>query len=411
MTNTTNVDPLPDCLAPTILVMGGGTRLPGALHRNGVRVIFAGTPDEFTPAHQEICSEAWLMDTLEEEIWIRRATLLHREFPFQLAVSLRERFLTCAAKINDALGLGGNPLATVLALKDKASMRELLAADVASPGTAVRAKLLTTPEDLTTFIADVGLPIILKPRDGTGSEGVSVLRDPDDLGSACHQIESGPGALLAEEFLVGPEFSVETLSHGGRHQVLAVTEKFIGEGLVEAGHLIPARLSDPVRAGLSMATREFLDTIGLIDGPAHTELILTVQGPRIVESHNRNGGDGITDLVRHAYGADPRDSFAAQLAHGVAPEVMEASAAAAVWFLTAAPGLVTEMTGWDHAASAAGVVALAPQVAVGDTVNSLAGSDDRCGWVMAVGTSGDEALARARNASALIEIYTDPTGT
>ncbi|MBT0773589.1 ATP-grasp domain-containing protein [Kineosporia sp. J2-2] len=389
---------------PTVLVLGGGTRLPRALHRAGVRVIFAGTPDEFTGGHQAVCAEAWLADTVDEDFWVRRATALHQDSPFSRVVSLRERFLSCAARINHALGLGPNSLETVLMLKDKAVMRQVLAAN----GAGVLARLLETPEDLRFFVQEAGFPVIVKPRDGTGSEGVVVLRGPQDLPGVRARIEDRPGTLLAEEFLNGPEFSVETLSFEGVHQVLEVTEKFVGENLVEAGHLVPARVSAADRDALVEATREFLGRVGLVDGPAHTELILTPAGPRVVESHNRYGGDGINDLVRSVIGADPRDLFARQIAKREPAVVGTGSGAAAVWFVTARPGRVTALEGWDRAAAAPGVTACETMVAVGDLVVPLSGSDDRCGWVMATGATGDEVLSRVRHAVSLIGIRTEP---
>ena len=48
----------------------------------------------------------------------------------------------------------------------------------------------------------------------------------------------------------------------------------------------------------------FLDAVGLVEGPAHTEIRLARNGPRIIESHNRNGGGRINELVRLTFGFD-----------------------------------------------------------------------------------------------------------
>ncbi|MFI1801971.1 carboxylase, partial [Streptomyces sp. NPDC020379] len=143
---------------------------------------------------------------------------------------------------------------------------------------------------------------------------------------------------------------------------------------------------------------------------AHTEIILTAAGPRVVESHNRPGGDGIVDLVRHVHGADIRDLLAARTAGADAPAADGVPAgAAATWFLTAEPGVATEVSGWETAAGQPGVVAVSPGIRAGDTVSPLRASGDRCGSVTAVGATPDEALARARAALALVTVRTAPS--
>ncbi|MGW1073102.1 ATP-grasp domain-containing protein [Streptomyces sp. NPDC002537] len=389
-----------------VLVLGGGTRLPDALRAHGLYVVYGGAPEEFTPAHRAACDEAWLLADASEDDWVRRATALHRQLPLRRAVTVRERFLVTASRINDACGLGGNPLDTVLALKDKSLMRRRL--EDGGDSRAVRARLMRDPADLDAFVTTAGLPVVLKPRDGSASEGITIVRDADGVRAARQDIAARPGRLLAEEFLDGPEFSVETHSADGRHEVLAVTEKFTGEHSVEIGHVVPARVGADDRAALETATRAFLDTIGLTEGPAHTEIILTPRGPRVVESHNRPGGDGIVDLVRHVCGVDVRDLLAAQVAGAPAPTAgTDPAGAAATWFLTAAPGIATEVSGWETAAGMPGVTDVSPAVTAGDTVTPLRGSGDRCGSVTAVAATPDEALDRARRALAHVVVRTE----
>ncbi|MEV6671214.1 ATP-grasp domain-containing protein [Streptomyces sp. NPDC051162] len=398
----------PGTRGPSVLVLGGGTRLPEALRGHGMYVVYGGTPEEFTPAHRAACDEAWLLAEGSEDDWVRRAVALHQVVPFRRVVTVRERFLTAAARIADALGLGGNPLETVLALKDKSLMRRRC--EAVGDGAAVRARLLHEPDDVDAFVARAGLPVVLKPRDGSGSQGIVVVRDAAGVRSARLRVGALPGATLAEEFLDGPEFSVETFSYDGAHELLAVTEKFTGEGAVEIGHVVPARISADGRAALTEATFRFLDAMGFVEGPAHTEIILTAAGPRVVESHNRPGGDGIVDLVRHVHGADLRDLLAARTAGAPAPAPDgDPAGAAATWFLTAGPGVATEVSGWEAAAGQPGVVAVSPGIRTGDTVSPLRTSGDRCGSVTAVGATPDEALAHARDALALVTVRTAPS--
>ena len=111
--------------------------------------------------------------------------------------------------------------------------------------------------------------------------------------------------FLMEEFLDGPEISVETLTFDGRHVVVAVTDKEIGgPGFVEIGHSQPSGCSAETLREVTRLVTDFLDAVGLRNGPGHTEVKLTSRGPRIVESHNRVGGGRINELAEIAYGVD-----------------------------------------------------------------------------------------------------------
>jgi biotin carboxylase len=150
----------------------------------------------------------------------------------------------------------------------------------------------------------------------------------------------------------------------------------------------------------------FLDVMGLVEGPAHTEVIVTPDGPRIVESHNRPGGDGIIDLVQHACGLDVIGMTFDRLAGRPVHVRPDRHRAAAVSFLTAEPGRVHRVDGVAAARAVPGVERVEVTVGPGDVVRPLSCSADRCGCVLAVGATAEETLAATRQASALITIGT-----
>jgi biotin carboxylase len=174
-----------------------------------------------------------------------------------------------------------------------------------------------------------------------------------------------------------------------------VTEKFT-RGVVEVGHLVPARLPAADRRAVGQVALRLLDAVGLREGPAHTEVILTATGPRLVESHSRVGGDHINDLVRLATGVDLVDVAVAR-AVGLAPPPRPAGpGAGSIAFLVAEPGVVHAVTGTERAAGMPGAESSKVSVRVGDEVPALRSSDDRAGYVIASGADPGQALARAR---------------
>ncbi|MCL6450557.1 MAG: ATP-grasp domain-containing protein [Acetobacteraceae bacterium] len=316
--------------------------------------------------------------------------------PFSFALSFTEHGLVPAARLSEELGLYGNPLRTVMVLRDKWEMRQLLNRSGISP---VAAAPGGCEADVRAFLAEVGGPALLKPVDGTASYGVVRVDGPGEAGAACRRLAAlGVVRFIMEEFLEGPEVSVESFSAAGRHYIVAVTDKRILPNYVEIGHSIPSRLRGQEREAVCRLVREFLDAVGLVFGPAHTEVKLTARGPRIVESHNRAGGDKITDLVEIVYGVDFY-TLSYQVLFGLGEPGLEtlesrpARCGAAVRFFVAPPGTVVEVIGEDALKREPGVHTYELEAKVGDRVNEVRDSRDRLGHVIVTAETAEAASA------------------
>jgi biotin carboxylase len=363
-----------------------------------VRVaIIAGTP-QLLQAAQKLGIEAVLVEDPA------RLDSLHAEAPFDRILSLTEKGLRPSAEATDRFGLAGNGLRVVRLLQDKTAMRALLNSKglsrvaVHTPGEAA---------DLADFCRRIGGPVILKPSDGSGSLGVFRVDEPRDARAAWDGfVRAAPASTpIAEEYLDGPEVSVEAFSHHGMHTVIAVTDKLTQGHFVEVGHTMPSTLPDATRSAVVALVREFLAVIGLIDGPSHTEVKLTTGGPRIIESHNRIGGDKIRELVRLAYGID-----LVALTVGAPFGLLEPPrrdpepvGGAAIRFLTPEPGVVEAIT---LPAELPHDAKISLDVQVGDEVVPVRRSQDRAGYVLAGGADAADAALRCAQLLAGVSIET-----
>jgi len=215
--------------------------------------------------------------------------------------------------------------------------------------------------------------------------------------------------MLVEEFLDGPEISVETLSDPAGHHVVAVTEKFVGPGFVETGHLVPARIPAADRERAARLAVDTLVAVGLVEGPAHTEIRLTSRGPRVVESHSRPGGDHIDDLVRLACGVDLIRAAVA-VALGLSPELAPGpgTGAAAIGYVVPPPGRVTSLAPLDPPEPGTTTVLTAR---VGDVVPPLRRSADRvCGYVIAQAPDAERAARACAEAVRRVTVATVAIG-
>jgi hypothetical protein len=201
-----------------------------------------------------------------------------------------------------------------------------------------------------------------------------------------------------EEYIDGPEFSVESFSFGGRHVIIAVTEKFVEEAsFTELGHVLPARIPPAQEDEIRHAVCRFLDHLGVRDGVGHTEVRIGVRGPAVIEAHNRPGGDAIADLVAGAYGIDVV-SYALGWPFRLLPELPDRPApkqAASTRFLVSpVSGTVTAVDGADVVRAQPDVLSLQLSAKVGERVRPVHDNWDRLGLIAVTGADGDAALAR-----------------
>ncbi|MFD5824392.1 ATP-grasp domain-containing protein [Lentzea sp. NPDC060358] len=390
-----------------VAVIGGRVEMLEAAADLGLDVTLVHSPGRYDPRSDELCEKVFPVDLMAEpDRVVECLRREHAERPFTRVLTLTEPGLLPAALLNAEWGLGGNSVETVRLLKDKALMRDRLAEAGLSP---VRYRTVRGADELAAFLHQLdGVPVVVKPLDSGGSDGVALVVAPQDVPLAWRRVEeSGRTAVLAEEYLDGPEVSVEAFSHEGVHTVVAVTGKYLGTtGFVEVGHAVPADLTDPVRRQVCELTTALLDAVGVVEGPTHTEVKLTRRGPRVVESHTRVGGDFIPDLVRLVHGVD-----LLRLAVGVPlglmawrPQPRQAEGGAAVRFLLADPGTVTEVTAPDALDPA---ISLTLTAKPGTEVPPLRWSDDRvCGHVIATGATAADAVARCVETVSRIHIHT-----
>lgn len=153
-------------------------------------------------------------------------------------------------------------------------------------------------------------PIIIKPVDSGGSKGVFKVNNPADLQAALTQAIqcSKSHTAIVEEYIDGREFSVEYLSHNGKHYFCQLTDKVTsGEpNFIELQHHQPADVSEELRQRICATTEAALTALKIENSPSHTEIKLNSNNELyIIEIGARMGGDKITErLVKLSTGID-----------------------------------------------------------------------------------------------------------
>lgn len=222
-----------------------------------------------------------------------------------------EGLVTPAAHVSQALGLPGNTPEAIVACRDKNATRTALEkAGVAQPA-SIGVRSLQEARDAAEKL---GFPVVLKPRGLAGGMGVRKADGPDEVESAYRAASAAsyPGvpvfevSVLVEEYVDGPEISVDAVFSEGECVPLVVARKQVGLApfFEEMGHEVDGAdplLSDPE---LLDALRRSHAALGFHTGVSHTEFRLTANGPRLMEVNARLGGDMIPYLGHLATGVD-----------------------------------------------------------------------------------------------------------
>ena len=157
--------------------------------------------------------------------------------------------------------------------------------------------------DVEEFLNTEEYPVVLKPTESAGSDGVKLCHDFEeakehfDVLMKSQMVNGGGvGSVLCQEFLKGKEYVVDHVSRDGVHKTAMVwvydKRPVNGSAFVYFGCL-PVDIESPEAQAIIPYVRKVLDALGLKNGPSHGEVIMTADGPCLVEMNCRaRGGDG-----------------------------------------------------------------------------------------------------------------------
>ena len=173
--------------------------------------------------------------------------------------------------VAEQLNLPCNGYQVALNTTDKSRMKKVLSkSGLATPDSIV----LSSERNLNSL--DVHYPVIVKASDRSAGRGVSLANNPDELLIAFRLAmqESFNKIVLVEEYIEGPQYSIETISSNGEHYVVAVTHMtFSGPpDFVERQHTLPAHINDDLRAKLEKYAFAALKAFEIRTGACHLEV-------------------------------------------------------------------------------------------------------------------------------------------
>ena len=311
------------------------------------------------------------------------------------------------AVVSHVLNLVGISEDTALKATNKAYMRDSLKASGVPVPLYFRVKGKDAFIEAVNRVRTAGYKCIVKPADNSGSRGVDLLEENADIDAAyAYTIQfSRGGEIVVEEFMEGPEVSVETLAVDGDIHVIQITDKLTTGApyFVEMGHSQPSQLGEKTKQRIAKVAIAANKAIGIENGPSHTEIKVTKDGPKIVELGARLGGDCITThLVPLSTGVDIVEC-SIRIALGEKPN-LEAkwNKGSAIRYLKSKTGIVKNISGVENAKNLPGIVQVSIVHGIGEKIGPIKSSIDRVGFVIAQSNNAVQAVSIAEQGASKI---------
>lgn len=249
--------------------------------------------------------------------------IVDRHGPLDQVVALFERDLEVAADLRELLGVPGPRPDDVARVRDKVTMKQLVAAAGLRVPRFVDAD---DPGQVRRFAAEVGFPVVLKPRDGSGSQGICLVNSPASLEET---LAAPLPNHVCEEYVSGPMYQVDGVIQDGRVRVLRafrLLNTCLDYALGDSFGSVAA--DDPeLERRLTGYSEVALTALGVRSSVFHLEVfVVDPTGPGeydglvFLEVAARAGGAELPHIWRDVYGLDLLE-VATRLTLGESPDL------------------------------------------------------------------------------------------
>lgn len=312
------------------------------------------------------------------------------------------------SRIACELGIPGINYDSAKIIKNKAAVRKILF-DAQADDTGYSYEIHNI-EEAKLLCDKIVYPVMVKPCDGSGSRGASRADSPNDFIAACEFAMNGSitHRAVAEPFVVGREYGVESFIDNGAIHVLAVMQKDMTNPpyYAELGHAIPSGLSEEMETKIKTCVRNALIALGVNHGSVNMDLLVGEKGDvHIVDVGARMGGNLIgSHIVPRGTGIDYMGNMikaAVGDATDFRPQYTKKNVATKLLALT--PGIIKELPDFDKI-SIENDVLIEHHLNIGDNINEYHTNLDGCGYVLATSFDVDDAITKAEKVKKIIDI-------
>ncbi|MGL4369372.1 MAG: alpha-hydroxy-acid oxidizing protein, partial [Spirochaetota bacterium] len=353
------------------------------------------------------CDIPIIMSTRDIEGSVRVARAQNELTPIHGVLTAGTDASMTVAAVANALNLPGIKFENAEAATNKIKMRTRFREHgVPSPGF----RSVWSLNEAKDACRDLGFPAVMKPADNMGARGVMRIDDRSMISDAFKNAKAGSpsGELIVEQFMEGPELSIDAVIFNGEITFTGIADRIIEDPpyFIEKGHTMPSQLPketlDEARRVMSMGIR----ALGIDHGFAKGDIKVTPDGVKIGELAARlSGGFMSSHTFPLSCGVDLMKA-AVEIALGQEPSNLEPlfNRVSIERAIITEPGIVRKISGLDEARNVPGIEEIFIDVKPGDRVKKPKSNVEKAGHIIAVGDTLAEAEAAIAECRRIVQI-------
>lgn len=403
------------------MILGGSTmQIPSIkiAKKKGWRVIVAdGNPAVEGRMYADHFAHIDLKDLNGME---KAARYYHELFGLQGIFTAGTDFSTTVAYIAEKLKLPGIPYKVACNATNKSQMRNMFKIHsvpcpdfvTLSPGDPLDPD--QKGDSLEKVLKKLSFPVVVKPVDNMGSRGVRRVDSTIELHNAVldAQKSSMTNTVIVEEFMQGPELSLDAIIYNGHITVCGIADRHIWfpPYFVEMGHTMPTSLPDKCIKEVIDVFCKGIKALGITHGAAKGDIIVTQQGPKVGEIAARLSGGYMSGWTfPYSSGIEVTEA-ALQIAVGQSPGNLNSRIhmVSAERAFISIPGIIKTIINFEKAKTMKNIQAAFIRVKEGMSVVFPRNNVEKCGNIISRAGTREEAISFCQKAIRQIVVRLKP---
>lgn len=269
--------------------------------RLGVYTIVASIPGEY-PGFA-LADKVYYINTVDKEAILK---VSQDEKIDGICTTGTDVAVSTIGYVCERMNLAGISEEAAVRATDKAKMKEAFQAHNVS---AAKFKEVHNLDEVYTAADEIGLPVVVKRVDSSGSRGITIVKEKTGLAQAFEDAvsHSYKDYALVEEMLSGTEIGVDGVVQNGKLIFLAPHEKFVYRSekiTIPAGHGFPYRGSKTVLREIEIQMQRAVKALGLDNCSVNADVFVDGDKVYIIEMGGRTGATCIPELISMYHGFD-----------------------------------------------------------------------------------------------------------
>ena len=395
----------------TIMIIGAGLlQVPAIKEAMEMGLATIVTDYNENAPGMKIADHRLIISTKDIHGTVRKAKEINERIHIDAVITVGTDASMTVSAVANALGLPGIKFENAEAASNKIKMRERLrVAGVPIP----QFKKVWSFEELQDASKEIGFPLVLKPADNMGARGVMKIENEYILEKAYHNAKnaSPSGELIVEEYMQGPELSIDALIYEGAIHITGVADRIIEREpyFIEIGHVMPSALPQEQLAQAIEVFKQGIHALGITIGAAKGDIKVTENGAKVGEIAARLSG-GFMSAYTYPYSTGVSViKNAIQIALGDAPSslVPTRNRVAIERAILPSQGVVKEIIGIEHAYAINGVKNIFVHTKIGELVDEPKSNVEKPLNYIVVRETREEAWKTVEEVEKVLAIITD----